>query len=106
MSTSTVPRPTRRLQAARMVGLAALGVLQSRRWATWGSLVLLSLNVGAFLPAIVHDFPVAASVILWNLVHVANEFFVDDTRTARARRGQEGTPTADAVWIQRYGPAA
>ncbi|MDC0718790.1 potassium transporter TrkG [Nannocystis bainbridge] len=146
MSSTPVPRPTRRLQAARLLGLAAVGVLgmivtdapfghfgassqvtllgaiyagvlvalsglfslaalQGRRWATWGSFILLSLNIGAFLPAMIHDFPVAGSVMLWSVVHVANEFFVADTRTHRVRR-QEQKATPDAVWIQRYGAAA
>jgi trk system potassium uptake protein TrkH len=146
MSSPPVPRPTRRLQAARLVGLAVIGVLgmivthvphghfgassqvtllgaiyasvlvalaglfslatlQGRRWATLGSLVLLSLNVGAFLPALIHDFPVAGAVMLWSGVHVANEYFVDDTRTQRGRR-QEQKVTPDSVWIQRYGAAA
>ncbi|WAS90189.1 potassium transporter TrkG [Nannocystis punicea] len=146
MSSPPVPRPTRRLQAARLVGLAVVGVLgmivthaphghfgassqvtllgaiyasvlvalsglfslaalQGRRWATLGSLVLLSLNVGAFLPALIHDFPVAGSVMLWSAVHVANEYFVDDTRAQRGRR-QEQKVTPDSVWIQRYGAAA
>ncbi|MCY0994172.1 hypothetical protein OV203_43990 [Nannocystis sp. ILAH1] len=146
MSSTPVPRPTRRLQAARLVGLAAVGVLgmivtdaplghfggasqvtllgtiyaavlvalsglfslaalQGRRWASWGSLILLSLNVGAFLPAMIHDFPVAGAVMLWSVVHVANEFFVVDTRGHRARR-QEQRVTPDFVWVQRYGAAA
>ncbi|PCC74520.1 Cation transport protein [Nannocystis exedens] len=146
MSSTLVPRPTRRLQAARLVGLAVVGVLgmivtdaplghfgassqvtllgaiyaaalvalsglfslaalQGRRWATWGPLILLSLNIGAFLPALIHDFPVAGAVMLWSGVHVANEFFVADARGQRARR-QEQKVTPDFVWIQRYGPAA
>ncbi|MFY0532721.1 potassium transporter TrkG [Nannocystis pusilla] len=86
-------------------GLFSLAALQGRRWASWGSLILLSLNVGAFLPAMIHDFPVAGAVMLWSVVHVANEFFVADTRGQRARR-QEQKVTPDFVWVQRYGAAA
>ena len=147
MPTTPVPRPTRRLQAARLVGLAVVGVLgmivthaphghfgassqvtllgaayaaalilmsgvftlgalQGRRWAAWGSLILLTVNVGAFLPALIHDFPVAGSVMLWSVVHVANEFFVDDSRGQRVRRQEQKAHTPDWVWIQRYGAAA
>jgi trk system potassium uptake protein TrkH len=147
MPPTTVPRPTRRLQAARLVGLTvvgvlgmvvtdaspghfgrasevtllgaiyaaamallagvfSLGVLGNRRWAAWGGLILLSVNVGAFLPALVHDFPVAGSVILWSVVHVASEYFVDDTRAQRVRRHEHRAPTPASVWIQRYGAAA
>ncbi|MBZ5711469.1 TrkH family potassium uptake protein [Nannocystis pusilla] len=147
MSSTPAPRPTRRLQAARLIGLAVVGVLgmivteaprghfgaasqvtllgaiyaaalvllalvfslgalQGRRWAARGSLILLSVNVSAFLPALVHDFPVAGSVMLWSVVQVANEFFVDDTRAQRVRRHEQKAPTPASVWIQRYGPAA
>ncbi|HEY8379094.1 MAG TPA: potassium transporter TrkG, partial [Nannocystis sp.] len=98
------------IYAAALVLLSAgfsLAALRGHRLARSGPLTLLSVNVGAFLPALIHDFPVAASVILWNLVHVADAYFVDAEPTPRVRRGPERrVRTPEAVWIQRHGGAA
>ena len=146
MSQPLLPRPIRRLQAARLAGVAVigllgmivantphghfgasseittlgviyaaalislaatfgLGALAGRRWHTWGTPLLLSLNIGVYLPAVVHDLPIAGSVIFWNLRLLAQHLAADDSRAARTRRAAEA-PLPETRWMQGYGDAA
>lgn len=140
-----VPRSTRRLQTARLVGLAAIsllgmvvanaparhfgaasqittvgaiyavsllvlavivgaGVLLGRRWGAWGIPTVLSLNILAFLPALVEDLPIAGGVVLWSFVLLAYHLAPTPRATVRARR-EAGPPEGEAAWIQNYGDA-
>jgi trk system potassium uptake protein TrkH len=140
-----VPRPLRRLQVARLVGIAALGLLgmvvvhtpaahfgaaseitligaiyglavvlfvaligagalAGRRWAAWGTSGLLALNILAFLPALLHDLPVAGGVVLWNFLLLANHLLPADAGGLRARRAE--TSGEEATWLRGHGDAA
>lgn len=147
MSAAPVPRPSRRLQAARVagasllsvlgvrivadlhrtsflgpvdqllslgnlyaiaVGLATIvviaGLLGGRRWAFVLVPLLLSLNVGMFVPALASDVQIAGFLIVWNLALIGDSLFAISSTGARARRvGDRG---ASFAWLQRYGAAA
>ena len=141
-----LPRPLRRLQAARLAGIAVigllgmivantphghfgptseitmvgtvyaaalltlaavfgLGALAGRRWHAWGTPLLLSLNIGVYLPALIHDVAIAGSVIFWNLRLLVLHLAADDTRAARARRSSEAA-RPETPWMQDFGDAA
>jgi hypothetical protein len=146
VSSPPIPRPTRRLQAARLAGLAAISllgmvvanaperhfgaasqitlvgaiyaitllvlvggrrhwvVLLGRRWGAWGTPALLSLNILAFLPALIEDLPIAGGVVLWSFVLLAYHVAPTPRASVRARR-EAGPPEAEAVWMQNYGDA-
>lgn len=143
----SIPRPIRRLQAARLVGIAVVGTLGmimantpqghfgptseittlgivyasslfalaalfgagallGRRWPNWGVPLLLSLNIGVYLPALIHDLTIAGGVILWNLRLLAQHFMADDVALLRARRTAENRGAPEFRWMQGYGDAA
>lgn len=145
MTSPPVPRPTRRLQTARLAGLAAIsllgmvvanaparhfgaaseitlvgtiygvallvlaavvgsGVLLGRRWGAWGTPALISLNILAFLPALIEDLPIAGGVVLWSFVLLAYHLAPTPRVTVRARR-EAGPPEVEAAWMQNYGDA-
>ncbi len=96
------------LYAAILVTLCAVfgvGALLGRRWHAWGTPVLLSLNIGAYLPAVVHDIAIAGSVIFWNLRLLAEHLTADGARAARARRAAD-VPLAETRWMEGHGDAA
>ncbi len=145
MSSPPVPRPTRRLQAARLAGLAAisllgmvvanapdrhfgaasqitligaiyaitlvvvvavvcLGLLLGRRWGAWGTATVISLNILAFLPALLEDLPIAGGVVLWCFVLLAYHLAPTPRATVRARR-EAGPPEVEATWMINFGDA-
>lgn len=149
MSAASIPRPARRLQAARLIGatvigvlaervvsaaassylaasllpgltagvlysvtmalaalLCVLGLLGGRRAASVAYPLLLSIHIGVFVPVLAQDAPVAAVVILWNLLLIGDYLFSLSVRNPRARRAGAGAQDASAAWSARYGGAA
>ncbi len=149
MTAASVPRPARRLQAARLIGATVLGVLgervvsgvptatsylaasllpglqvgalysltlavitvicvfgmlTARRWAFVAFPLLLSIHIGVFVPVLAQNAPVAAVIILWNLLLIGDYLFSLSTRNPRARRAQASDDAA--TWVARYGDAA
>jgi trk system potassium uptake protein TrkH len=143
----SVPRPIRRLQAARLIGTAvvgtlgmimantpqghfgptseittlgivyaaslfalatlfSVGALLGRRWPNWGIPLLLSLNIGVYLPALIHDLTIAGGVIFWNLRLLAQHLMADDVALMRSRRTAENRGAPEFRWMQGYGDAA
>lgn len=146
MSAAPLPRPARRLQAARVFGatllsvlgvriiadvhadsflgapdqlfslvnlfslgivaltlLVAFGLLVARRWSTVAMPLVLSLNVGVFVPLLAYDVQIGGFLILWNLALIGDSLFSLTSRNPRSRRGAE---VGDSAWLQRYGAAA
>jgi hypothetical protein len=66
--------------------LCSLGILTGRRAANLAFPLLLSVNIGVFVPVLAQDAPVAAVVILWNLLLIGDYLFSLSVRN-RARRG-------------------
>ena len=85
-------------------GVFGAASLRGWSWSQRGMVVLLALNVGAFTPALVHDFPIAAGVILWNILLAANQVVDVTARAARTR--QTAAHRRDLVWLARHGGAA
>jgi trk system potassium uptake protein TrkH len=87
----------------------ALGILGGRRWASMAFPLLLSLHIGVFVPVLAQDAPVAAVVILWNLLLLGDSLFSLSVRNPRGR-GEAGRRRrhgrVGAPWISRYGDAA
>lgn len=145
VSSLPIPRPTRRLQTARLVGLAVisllgmvvanaperhfgaasqitlvgtiygitllvlaailgLGTLFGRRWGAWGTPTFISLNILAYLPALIEDLPIAGGVVLWSFVLLAYQMAPTPRASVRARR-EAGPPEVEAAWLQNYGDA-
>ncbi|MFY0530786.1 hypothetical protein [Nannocystis pusilla] len=91
---------------ALAVGLTTLvviaGLLGGRRWAFVLVPLLLSVNVGMFVPALASDVQIAGFLIVWNLALIGDSLFAISSTGARARRvGDRG---ASFAWLQRYGP--
>ncbi|MDC0719648.1 TrkH family potassium uptake protein [Nannocystis bainbridge] len=90
------------------VGLTTLaviaGLLGGRRWAFVLVPLLLSLNVGMFVPVLASDVQIGGFLIVWNLSLIGDSLFSLTTASARAKRvGDRG---ASFAWLQRYGAAA
>lgn len=147
MSAAPVPRPSRRLQAARLAGASLLsvlgvrivadlhrksflgpvdqllslgnlytialgvittlviaGLLGGRRWAFVLVPLLLSVNVGMFVPVLASDVQIGGFLIVWNIALIGDSLFSITNASARTRRvGDRGESFA---WLQRYGAAA
>lgn len=92
------------LTMAVLAVLCSLGILTGRRVASLAFPLLLSVNIGVFVPVLAQDAPVAAAVILWNLLLIGDYLFSLSVRNPRARRVE--AHTAAATWTARYGDAA
>jgi len=149
MSAAPIPRPVRRLQAARLLGatvfgvvgeraiaessvpgsflahtlvpdisigaaysvtmgvlavLCILGMLAARRGAFLSYPLLLSIHIGVFVPVLAQDAPIAAFIVLWNLVLIGDYLFALSVRNPRGRRAEVADP--NATWVARYGGGA
>lgn len=92
------------LTTALVSGLCALGLLTGWRSAYVAFPLLLSIHIGVFVPVLAQDAPVAAVVLLWNLLLIGDYLFSLSVRNPRARRVE--VHDAQATWVARYGDAA
>ena len=81
--------------------LCILGMLAARRGAFLSYPLLLSIHIGVFVPVLAEDAPVAAFVILWNLLLIGDYLFALSVRNPRGRRAELDDP--NATWVARYG---
>ncbi len=88
---------------AVLAALCILGMLAARRGAFLSYPLLLSIHIGVFVPVLAEDAPVAAAVILWNLLLIGDYLFALSVRNPRGRRLAADDP--NATWVARYGAA-
>jgi trk system potassium uptake protein TrkH len=92
------------LASALVSALVCTGLLAGRRWAFVAATLLLSANVGVFVPVIAFDVQIGGFLSLWNLGLIGDSLFALTSGATRARRlGDHGELFA---WLRRYGPAA
>lgn len=84
-----------------LTALAIFGLVRQRRWAASLVPVLLSVNVGLFIPPMAADPLRAGVVVLWNLMLLAQHLIPPgSTLTSR-----EALDDELADWLVRVGPA-